>query len=85
MFILIGYIFEKYVGMSFWWGKEEYKILEVVFGRIFNCVVIFEKFCNIMLFNWIKRDFYFVFSLVGFVCFKLRVVLGLSIVVDYGF
>ena len=81
----IGYTFEKYVGMGSWRGKEEHKILEAVFGRTSNRVAISEKFRNIMSSNRTKRDLYFAFSSVGFVRSKLRVVLGLSIVVDHRF
>ena len=67
----IGYTFEKYMGMGPWRGKEEHKILEAVFGRTSNRVAL--------------TLLYFAFSSVGFVRSKLRVVLGLSIVVDHGF
>ena len=81
----IGYTFEKHMSMGRWRGEEEHKILEAVFGRTSNRVTISEKFNNIMSSNRTKKDFYFGFSWVGFFRSKLRVVLGLGIVVDHGF
>ena len=79
----VGYTLEKYMGR--WRSKEEYKILEAVLSSNPTVSLFLRNSVLLCHLTEPKEAFTLLFSSIGFLRSKLRVVFGPSIVVDDGF